>query len=160
MRIVATLLFKVALGRNFQFQFGQILQDTGTGWSGHGYRQWWPIPGMAVIFSWIYGRLGYLGRGMCPPRSLSPPWHLSADHSSHLPPLQVPNWDTPCQCQASRPILLSPCSYTLSWKSPVLWAEKVRELLPNTFCWKLFGSRPSTHTTVWNSLVETQRLTF
>lgn len=27
-----------------------------------------------------------------------------------------------------------PCSYMLSWKSPVLQAEKVRELLPNMYC--------------------------
>jgi len=91
-------------------------------------------PGTAAVFSRILGRLGYVGRGVRPPLSLSSPWHLSADHGSHLPHLQVPNWDSPCQCQASRPILLSHRSHMLSWKSPVLWTEKVRELLPNMFC--------------------------
>lgn len=134
MCLVASLPFKIVLGGNFQILFGQILLDMVSGWSGHGYRQWWPVPGTAVIFSGIHARLGHLGRGVCPPLSLSPPRHLSADHSSHLPPLQVPKWDSPHQCQASRPIPLSPCSYVLSWKSPVLWAEKVRELLPNVYC--------------------------
>lgn len=133
MCLVATLLFKIVQGGNFQIWFGQTLLGTGTGWRGHGYRQWWLVPGTAVIFSWIHTRLGYLGRSVCPPLSLAPPWHLSADHSSHLPPLQVPNWDSPCQCQASRPLLFSPCSYMHSWKRPVLWAEKVGELLPNMY---------------------------
>lgn len=106
-----------------------------SGWSERGYTQWWPVLGTTVIFSQIHTRLGDLGRGTCPPLSLSPPWHLSANHCSHLPPLQVPNWDAPHQCQRSHfPTLLSHCSYMLSWKSPVLWAEKVRELLPNTYC--------------------------
>lgn len=144
MYLTATLLFK-RVG-NFKFYLIEFCWihlvaevDTGTDIDGLS-------PGMTVIFSWIHVRLGYLGRGTCPSFSISPPWHLSADHSSHLPPLQVPNWDSLHQCQA----LMHSAFYLLlqaQVEIPSALSRESQGATAKCTSWKLFGSWPSTHTT-------------
>lgn len=123
------------------------------------YRQWRPVPWMAVIFSLTHTGLGYLGRDV----------HLSASHhhsasvltmaptflfstsqtGTHLISAKLPNpshlFRAPT-CSAGNP----QCSEQ----------RKLGSYCQTCTAWKLFESQPSTHTTVWKSLVETQRLTF